>query len=264
MKQQMENVFKVHVDASEADDVLRQIARSASEVIRDRSFEEIYDSLQRREQLTSTGIGHGVALPHCFFDGLTEFVTGLITTTNAVEFAAADGTSVDLFFFIVAPSQQRSEHVALLSRISRLVRSDGVREKLRAAENEQTLKSLCTPVFQVPPDSDETEWTELQVVVPMRYELELILEELTARANGNVFVQELKKSTSYLTRMPLFASLWTSDVDESIRLVTTVLDKRLVNETVRSLQAVLSDEGEHSNVLITARDLLYVSGHVEL
>lgn len=261
-----ENVtlFRSRTSASSREEVIRFIAELVSSVLPERTSEQIQDQLLQRENLTPTAIGHGVALPHCFFDGLESFVTGLVTTETPVAFDAPDGTPVDLFFFIVAPSNQRSEHVALLSRISRFVRSEQSRQELRNAADDASLQQTSGVVFQLQSDREQIEWSEVQLFVPVHFEVDMILEELTSRTTGNVFVHEFKKASSYLSRMPLFASLWTSDVDESIRLVTALLDKRLVNETIRSMQHVLAEQEATDEVLITARDVFYVSGHVEL
>ncbi len=256
--------FRTGESASTADEILYLAAEQVSDLLPNFGTEAIYRKLQRRENVTSTSIGHGVALPHCFLDGLDHFVAGLVTTRKPVEFDAPDGVPVDLFFFIVAPTGQRSEHVALLSRISRFVRPEESRMRLREAANESILKTLVSPIFHRDSAPEEIEWCELQVFLPVHFGVEAVLEELTSRTTGNVFVHEFKKASRYLTRMPLFASLWTSDVDESIRLVTALLDKRLVNETIRSMKNVLAEQDATDDVLITARDVFYVSGHVEL
>ncbi|MFP4510649.1 MAG: PTS sugar transporter subunit IIA [Spirochaetota bacterium] len=264
MSKEIITLFRPRVAVSTRDQVIETIAELAGPVMPQHTVDAIKDQLLKREKLTPTAIGHGVALPHCFFDGIDSFVTGLVTTESPVSYDAPDGTPVDLFFFIIAPSDQRSEHVALLSRISRFVRSESSRQQLRDATDDTSLRQISEVVFQPQDTDEEIQWSEVQLYVPLRVEIVTILEELTSRTTGNVFVHEFKKASSLLTRIPLFASLWTSDVDESIRLVVALLDKRLVNEAIRSMKSLLAEQNASEEVLITARDVFYVSGHVEL
>lgn len=86
---------------------------------------ELYDRLWEREQLGSTGVGGGVALPHCKLPGLPRGFLSIAVTAQGVDFAAPDGEPVRLFFLVVSPSLSPSEHLQALAAISRWVRADG-------------------------------------------------------------------------------------------------------------------------------------------
>ena len=81
--------------------------------------------LWEREQLGSTGVGVGVALPHCKLPGLTHGFVAIGVTAQGVDFAAPDGAPVRLFFLVVSPSLSPSEHLQALAAISRWVKADG-------------------------------------------------------------------------------------------------------------------------------------------
>jgi PTS system nitrogen regulatory IIA component len=78
---------------------------------------DLYQSLLEREQLGSTGIGAGIAIPHCKLPGLKRGVLAIGLVPQGVDFGAVDGQEVKVFFLIVSPSESPSEHLQVLSAI---------------------------------------------------------------------------------------------------------------------------------------------------
>lgn len=97
--------------------VLQTIAERLSKTLSGISDIEIFDQLIARERLGSTGIGSGVAVPHCRLDGLTAPVAALIRLPVAIDFDAIDQKPVDLIFTLVVPSEATDEHLQLLASI---------------------------------------------------------------------------------------------------------------------------------------------------
>jgi PTS system nitrogen regulatory IIA component len=89
--------------------------------------------LVEREQLQSTGIGDGVAIPHGALSELDSQVASLLIAPDGVEFAAIDGHKVTILFAVVGPKRATGEHLKTLARVSRLLRNRGFREQLVAA-----------------------------------------------------------------------------------------------------------------------------------
>lgn len=87
-------------------------------------------AVQDREAVLSTGIGHGVAIPHGRSVAVQELRMAAGTTAVPVDFDALDGQPVRLFFILIGPEQEAAAHVKALSRISRLVRRDEIRDRL--------------------------------------------------------------------------------------------------------------------------------------
>ena len=94
--------------------------------------------VQQREQVLSTGIGHGVALPHGKTDTCQELVIAAGVTAEPVEFDALDAEPVRLVFLLVGPESAAGAHIKALSRISRLVRQSDVRQGLMASRDSET------------------------------------------------------------------------------------------------------------------------------
>lgn len=97
------------------------------------SAEDLLQAVEEREQVLSTGIGHGVAIPHGRSGRLTDLRVSAGVARHPIEFGSLDGAPVRLVFLIVAPESEAGAHVKALSRITRLVRQPLVRERLIGA-----------------------------------------------------------------------------------------------------------------------------------
>lgn len=103
---------------------------------------EIYAALSEREALGSTGLGHGVAIPHGHIAGLAH-VRGIFARLETpVEFAAIDDEPVDLVFALLTPLGRGPEHLQALARVSRLLRRRRLCQQLRAMRTTDGLHAL--------------------------------------------------------------------------------------------------------------------------
>ena len=93
----------------------------------------IFAGLLRRECLGSTGIGHGVAVPHARLDGIAEPVTMLTVLDNPVWFGAPDDEPVDLLLTLLWPKDDAAAFLPTLASFCRLLRRSDLRSRLRAA-----------------------------------------------------------------------------------------------------------------------------------
>ncbi|MEO0879848.1 MAG: PTS sugar transporter subunit IIA [Pseudomonadota bacterium] len=108
------------------------------------SAETIRDALLEREQLGSTGVGDGVALPHGKIDGLSKITGVLARLDEPVDFDAVDEQPVDLLFLLLAPSEATAAHLKALAKVSRLLRDEQMREALRGADTAEALFAAAT------------------------------------------------------------------------------------------------------------------------
>jgi PTS system nitrogen regulatory IIA component len=93
---------------------------------------ELFQRLWEREQLGSTGIGSGIAIPHCKLPGLAQGIVAVGLVPEGVDFAAADGRPVNVLFLVVSPSGAPAEHLQILAAISRWLRADRHAERILA------------------------------------------------------------------------------------------------------------------------------------
>ena len=84
----------------------------------------VHQLLLEREVLCSTGIGAGIAIPHCKLKTLDSPVLAVATTSHAIDFKALDGKPVQVFFLLVSPQNAPAEHLQALSGISKWIKAD--------------------------------------------------------------------------------------------------------------------------------------------
>jgi PTS system nitrogen regulatory IIA component len=112
---------------------------------------DIFDSLCQRERLGSTGLGHGVAIPHGRVEG-QEIVSGaLIRLNTGIHFDAPDNEPVELFFALAVPARCTDVHLRLLAGIAERFGSAQCRERLRSAE---TADAIMKIISEPPPGSE--------------------------------------------------------------------------------------------------------------
>jgi nitrogen PTS system EIIA component len=108
------------------------------------SERDIFDVLLQRERLGSTGLGHGIAIPHGKVQGLKRIVGIFARLAEPVDFDAVDGDPVDIVFLLLAPEGAGADHLKALARISRLLREGSAVEKLRACKDTAALYAVLT------------------------------------------------------------------------------------------------------------------------
>lgn len=123
-------------------DVLSQLADRAALMTGARA-DQIREKLAEREQLGSTGLGRGVAIPHGKIEGLSRVVGVLARLETPVDFDAVDGHPVDLVFLLLAPANATAAHLKALSKVSRLLRDEEAREALRGARTAEALFAIA-------------------------------------------------------------------------------------------------------------------------
>ncbi|MDR9424743.1 MAG: PTS IIA-like nitrogen regulatory protein PtsN [Marinobacter sp.] len=100
---------------------------------------DIFSNLVSRERLGSTGIGQGIAIPHCRLDGLDRVIGVLMTLSEPVDFDAIDNQPVDLIFALVVPKEATSEHLELLSQLAEKFNDDAFCQQLRQCTDTDSL-----------------------------------------------------------------------------------------------------------------------------
>jgi mannitol/fructose-specific phosphotransferase system IIA component (Ntr-type) len=129
---------RVPLDATTKDAVLRELVDVLVEDGCIADPEEALRVVMDREQVLSTGIGHGVALPHGKTDSCQDLLIAAGVTAAPVDFDALDSEPVELVFLLLGPENAAGAHIKALSRISRLVRQPAVRESLKAAPDPES------------------------------------------------------------------------------------------------------------------------------
>lgn len=109
----------------------RQVSRS-----------QVFDSLFAREKLGSTGLGHGVAIPHGRTKGLRDAMAAFIKTQSPIPFDAPDGQPVTLTFILLVPERATDLHLQLLGELAQMFSDRDFREQLQASNDPAPLHQL--------------------------------------------------------------------------------------------------------------------------
>jgi PTS system nitrogen regulatory IIA component len=102
----------------------------------------VTDSLFARERLGSTGLGHGVAIPHGRIKGLKSPMAAVFQLAQSIGFDAPDEQPVCLLFFLLVPEASTQKHLEILSEIAEMLSDTALRERLKKSSDAQDLHQL--------------------------------------------------------------------------------------------------------------------------
>jgi nitrogen PTS system EIIA component len=114
--------------------LLQELAAKASKLT-GVSEREIFDVILQRERLGSTGVGHGIAIPHGKLSSISSINGVFARLESPVDFEALDDEPVDLVFLLLAPEGAGADHLKALSRIARVLRDQDLVAKLRQTDS---------------------------------------------------------------------------------------------------------------------------------
>ncbi|MGE0876460.1 MAG: PTS IIA-like nitrogen regulatory protein PtsN [Burkholderiales bacterium] len=104
----------------------------------------VFDCLFARERLGSTGLGHGVAIPHGRVKGLKEALGAFVRVAQPVAFDAPDSQPVSLVFVLLVPEQATDRHLQILSELAQMFSDRSMRDALAAAADAPALHQLIS------------------------------------------------------------------------------------------------------------------------
>ena len=103
---------------------------------------QVFDSLFAREKLGSTGLGHGVAIPHGRIKGLREASAAFAKTQTLIPFDAPDGQPVNLIFVLLVPERATDMHLQLLSELAQMFSDKNFRDQLQNSNDPAAIHQL--------------------------------------------------------------------------------------------------------------------------
>lgn len=236
---------------------LCEIAALAKEspLLKKISEEDVLEALQERETTGTTAFGHGIAIPHCRMKGVRDFVVGLLTVPDGVEFDSEDGKKVQLLVFIIAPIKENSTHLRLLSAVSQGLQDAVAVEKMIFAENPDILKQVFLEAAgqevseQVPVARDQ-----IQILVQDEQVFRDILKAVSGLENTFLTTTKIQTKQAKLT-------VSGNKGDWSVLLIT---ERSLRNEVIRRVETVTGSLLKCSGVLVSIQELAFVAGSLEM
>ena len=123
--------------------IISNISQLIEETVPGLDAETVFNALMAREQLGSTGLGSGIAIPHCRLDGCGDILGTLITLDTPVDFDAIDDKPVDLLFVLIVPNEKTDEHVRTLAGIAELFSDEDFCYTLRHTHDSEDLYNIA-------------------------------------------------------------------------------------------------------------------------
>ncbi len=123
--------------------ILENIASFISEDFPALNANQIFEHLISREKLGSTGLGNGIAIPHCRIKDCNRIIGSLIRLDEAVDFDAMDGVPVDLLFVLLVPEEVQNEHLEVLAKLAEMFSDPDFCKQLRQAKTNDALYQLA-------------------------------------------------------------------------------------------------------------------------
>ena len=134
--------IKIPLEKNTKTDVIKELVKILSEHEAIGNSEGIIRAVFDREKIMTTGVGNGVAIPHCKHKDSRNFAIALGVHPKGIDFDSIDHEPARIIFLLVGPEDQPGTHIKLLSRISRIISKDEVREKVLACKTPTELFDL--------------------------------------------------------------------------------------------------------------------------
>jgi len=104
-----------------------------------RDEKDVYSRLMERENIQSTAVGNGIAIPHCFIDEVPDLIIAVARAPGGLDFDSFDGKPTQVVFLLMGNRQEHSLHLKALARIARLIKSTAFIERIRASVTVQDM-----------------------------------------------------------------------------------------------------------------------------
>jgi fructose-specific phosphotransferase system IIA component len=125
-----ENLVNISLDGTSRDACIRELIDILADTEAIQNVDSIFEAVLEREKIMTTGVGNGIAIPHCKHVDSPEFAVCLGIQPKGVDFQSIDKKDVNIIFLLVGPENNPGLHIKLLSRISRLMSNEELRQQL--------------------------------------------------------------------------------------------------------------------------------------
>lgn len=136
--------IRANVAADDKEGVIREMVQSLLDAgrIKGSEFESIVKAILKREELGSTGIGRGVAVPHTKHPSVERLVGTVAVSSEGVDFDSLDGEKVQLFFLLISPPDRPGDHLRALENVSRQLRDETFCKFLKRSSTAEEIVQL--------------------------------------------------------------------------------------------------------------------------
>ena len=136
--------IRTDIESGDKESVIRTMVSALRDEgkVADDQYDSIVDAILKREELGSTGIGRGVAVPHTKHPSVSELISTVAVSKEGVDFDSLDGDKVHLLFLLISPPDRPGDHLRALENISRQLRDDTFCSFLKQCKKEADVWQL--------------------------------------------------------------------------------------------------------------------------
>ena len=133
------DAIKLSLESKNKKDAIKELVELLVKSGKVKDKKKMIQTLMEREELGSTGIGQGIAIPHGKSDTVSDLAAAFGLSPEGVSFDSLDGEPVNIFFLLVAPEGAAGAHLKALARISSLLKDKYFRKSLLSAQNPEEI-----------------------------------------------------------------------------------------------------------------------------
>jgi len=261
---------KKNMGTSSKDKAMEKMAAllaSNSESIGTETPASIFEGMQTREKLGSTGMGNGIAIPHCRLEGMKKFSLALSVCHKGINWDSIDNRSVHIICAIAGPISGTEEHLRLLAGAARVLSNSKARYELLNSKTEFAMRETFLYHLSPVTAKKSTEKRKKLLLMVLQEEkvyndiMELFLE---IGIEGAVTINS-DMMGPMLSSVPIFAGFM--DVlgrsRPEPRILLTLVPEDEVGETVSSIENITGDLDNHRGACIIVMDTISIRGSLE-
>lgn len=136
------NSIGLNLEIDNKDDLLDKLVDLAFESGFVENIEKAKNDVQEREDVMSTGVGKGIAIPHAKTESISKTVAALITLNDGLDYKSLDKKPVNLAFLLLSEPINIGNHLRLLSQISKLLNNESLRDRILDCQNQNEVLEI--------------------------------------------------------------------------------------------------------------------------
>ncbi|MFP4687524.1 MAG: PTS sugar transporter subunit IIA [bacterium] len=137
-----EDLIEADLKATNREEVFERLVSDLADAGKVENPAEALQAIKEREDILSTGIGNGVAIPHAKTPAVDNLVAAFGRVKEGIDFQSLDGKPVHLIFLLISPQKEAGLHVRALARISRMLKNIRFRNLLQDAETSEEILNI--------------------------------------------------------------------------------------------------------------------------
>ncbi len=264
------NCFSVSLEPQKKDGVLRQLAELAANhpAANQLGAEVIYEKMMARESQGTTGFGSGIAIPHARLQGLSDFVTFVVTSEKGVDFDAMDKKKVHVIGVILGPAEKVEAHLKILAAFSKVFSNSGAKKELLTAANPNILFEVFVRHLRIGGEISP-DYRKMKMLYVVLYNEELlyeILEYFIEEGIEGATITDGVGMGQYISSIPLFAGFlnFLREDKNRCKVLMALIPERHLQKITAGLEEITGDLDKKQGAMIWAMDICFYKGTMKM